>query len=392
MRSDGRGVLVVAGSFDARGGLQRRLDEVARLAAGKGPATVLTWKPGVRWSRERRPDGVDVIRLPALAGWERDRAPAVALANTAVSVALGTTVALLLRRRWHVAFAGGLNPEGLVAGIAARLLSRPFVLRPWLPGPVGNVARLDRSLLAPLTRRLLVAADSVVAETMEMAEELVSAGFEPGRIVLLDAGLELGRFVPPTPESKAAARKELGLAGKGVVVYCGRFDLRQKRLDLLLAAWERAGLAGWQLVLVGDGPDRQAVEDRAGGLPGVVMRPWQEDVLPFLISADVAVLPTHFEGNASALLEALACGVPVVVSATGMYRRLPPPGALVVETVDEWAGALRKVAGDPLLREELGRAGRAWVEARHDTAAGRGRLAALLGYPDGDLPATSRAR
>ena len=382
MHGDGRGLLLVAASFDARGGLQRRLENVAALAADQGPATVLTWRRGLKWSRERRADGVEVIRLPAVAGWERDHGRALALANTAVSVALGTVAALLLRRRWHVAFAGGLNPEGVVAGIAARLLARPFVLRTWLPGPFGNVARLERSPLAPLLRRLLAAASALLAETEEMADELIAAGFDPTRIVILDTGLDLAPFTAPTTEARRAAREELGLAGDGIVVYCGRFDLRQKRLDLLLAAWERADLAGWQLVLVGDGPDRQYLEDRARATPGVLTRPWTDDVSPFLVSADAVVLPTRAEGNAAGLLEALACGLPTVVSATAMYRRLSAPGTLVVDDVDEWAGALRKLAADPGLREELGRAGRQWVESHHDTELARRRLTALLGYPE----------
>jgi len=105
-------------------------------------------------------------------------------------------------------------------------------------------------------------------------------------------------------------------------------------------------------------------------------------VSPFLTSADVVVLPTKVEGNAAALLEALACGLPTVVSATAMYRRLSAPGTLVVDGVDEWAGALRKLAADPGLREELGRAGRQWVKSHHDTELARLRLTALLGYPE----------
>jgi glycosyltransferase involved in cell wall biosynthesis len=65
-----------------------------------------------------------------------------------------------------------------------------------------------------------------------------------------------------------------------------------------------------------------------------------------------------------------------------MYRRLSAPGTLVVDGVDEWAGALQKLASDPGLRAELGRAGRQWAERHHDTRLARRRLTALLGYPE----------
>jgi len=387
LRAEPRGVLLVAATFDARGGLQRRLDGMAALAARHGAATVLTWRRGLRWSRERRPDGVEVIRLPALAGWERDHAPALAFANAAFSVAVGTAAALALRRRWHVAFGGGLNPEGVVAATAARLLGRPFLLRTWLPGSFGNVARLDRSPLAPALRRLLHGATAVVTETPEMGEEVVAAGFDPRRIVLQDVGVSLGRFTPVDAAARQAARRELGLDGDGVVVYCGRFDLRQKRLDLLLEAWQRAELTGWRLVLVGSGPDRTAVERRAAGVDGVVLRDWQEDVVPYLAAADAAVLPTRVEGNAGGVLEALSCGLPMVVSATPMYRRLAPPGTILAGGVDDWVAALRSLAGDRALRARLGKAGRAWIERRHDSDEAAGRLVALLGLEDAVRPA-----
>jgi glycosyltransferase involved in cell wall biosynthesis len=87
------------------------------------------------------------------------------------------------------------------------------------------------------------------------------------------------------------------------------------------------------------------------------------------------------------VLEALSCGLPMVVSATPMYRRLAPPGAILAGGVDEWVAALRSLAGDRALRARLGKAGRAWIERHHDSDEATRRLLALLGLEDAVRPA-----
>jgi glycosyltransferase involved in cell wall biosynthesis len=379
-----RGVLVVAGALDERGGLQLRTVELARHLAVDVPVTLLTWEAGLRRPhRERDEDGLAVVRVPALASWGRDHPATLSRANTAVSVAAGVTAAVALWRRWSAAWCTGLVPEGLTGAVAAGLLGRTFVVDTWLPGPLGNVARLVASPIAGAERRLLARAAAIVAETGEVVGELVGAGFPPERVRVVPWGVDLGRFRPPSPAERRTARTALGIPDdRGVVVYTGRFDLRQKRLDVLLDAWARRPLSGWSLLLAGDGPDAAVVRARAGGVPGVRVLPWQPDVRALLWSADAFCLPTEFETTGLAVVEAMACGLAGVVSATTGYREMAPAGVtLVANEPAAWAAALAALA-DPARRSERGAAARAWAVSRHDLAATLATVRALLGIPE----------
>ena len=153
-------------------------------------------------------------------------------------------------------------------------------------------------------------------------------------------GVDLERFCVPSPEQRRQAHALLHPGGFGTILYAGRFDLRQKQLELLIEAWSEVHAPGWELVLVGDGVDRAAVADlvdRSTGRTRVLG--WFDDVATVLHSADAFVLPTRFENPGYALFEAMACGLPGLVSEIDIYRQLAPDGVeFVPNRVEAWVG------------------------------------------------------
>jgi glycosyltransferase involved in cell wall biosynthesis len=128
-----------------------------------------------------------------------------------------------------------------------------------------------------------------------------------------------------------------------------------------------------RLVLVGDGPERAAVEARARarGLGDAVAfvgpRP---DVAADLAHADVFLLPSETESFGVAALEAMSAGVPVVAYRVGgLPDVIADTGALVAPfDVDAFAGAVAAIASDPDRRRALGAAARARAVAQFDRA------------------------
>jgi len=377
--ADRPGVLIVLGDARGHGGLQMRYRMLAEHMATDGPVTILTWhdRPWPAWQWTER--GILVVAAPAIARWDRDRPRAVETFNFVVALTTGVLGALLLARRWRSAAAGGLHPEGTVAGVAARLLGRPFVVDTWYPGPAGNVARLQRERIRPLVFWVLKGATAFVAGTREIAAELRAAGFPSARIETVRHGVDLGRFTPVPPSARPAARARLGLeVDVPVVAYWGRFDLRSKRLDLLRDAWRAAAVTGWRLVLAGDGPDSERVARFAAEV-GAAVLPWLDDPSWLGAAADVFVLPPDFEETGLAMVEGVAMGLPGIVSATSGYLLEPPTGVLLVPNdVDDWARALRQLTSDDAARRRLGEAGRAWAESTHDFRHSVERMSALL--------------
>ncbi len=147
-----------------------------------------------------------------------------------------------------------------------------------------------------------------------------------------------------------------------------------KRTDDVLAALRRLRELGVDacLCLVGDGPEREAIEQRAYEL-GVVRHTYflgyQEDVAPFYAAFDALILPSANEGTPVSAIEALAGRRPVVATRVGGVPdvvRDEVDGFLVEPgDVDAMAERLARLAADPQLRRRMGEAGRERVLQRY---------------------------
>jgi glycosyltransferase involved in cell wall biosynthesis len=174
---------------------------------------------------------------------------------------------------------------------------------------------------------------------------------------------------PPSSETFAFAAP--------TVITVGRL-VEQKGIDVLLTAWAKvvASLPHWRLALVGDGPLSDKLKEQARGL-GIDHRvDWighVSDPFPLLRGAKLFVMTSRFEGTPNALLEAMACGLPAVVSDAS-----PGPCELIgtgedaagvivpVEDAGATADAILRLARDETLRRHFGLAARERVRV-HDT-------------------------
>lgn len=152
---------------------------------------------------------------------------------------------------------------------------------------------------------------------------------------------------------------------------------------------------GWHLTVIGDGPDRAALEDQAKGLSvDFVGYKSQAEVAEALTKTDVFVLPSFAEGVPVVLMEAMASGVPVVTTQIagvpelvreGAGRLVPPGDATAL------AGALQDTLSDAEHRKAMGQQGRVIVDADFNIAAEAARLSALFcGYHEGTPPKGKR--
>lgn len=130
---------------------------------------------------------------------------------------------------------------------------------------------------------------------------------------------------PVSEEEKRGMREELGVSGRKIILFVGRL-VKVKGVDVLLRAFAQLGRSDAVLVVVGDGPERQNLEKLALSLgisDRVIFTGWRDDASKLVSIADVFVLPSLSEGLPQALLEALAHGVPCIVSDIPQLRGLP---------------------------------------------------------------------
>jgi glycosyltransferase involved in cell wall biosynthesis len=195
-----------------------------------------------------------------------------------------------------------------------------------------------------------------------------SVGVPMAQMTSIPTGIDLTRFVPGDP---LAARAKLALPDRstlGIVATMRAWKGHSFLFDALAAT--REAWNGWQVLVVGGGPDGDVLKayvERAGLADLVRFTGHQEDVVPWLQSLDLFVLPSWGEeGVPQAVMQAMACGVPVVSTPVGAIGEAVDDGitGLFAEprSAASLAERLAKLRDDPGLRARYSAAARAKAE------------------------------
>jgi len=219
-----------------------------------------------------------------------------------------------------------------------------------------------------LDRWLAPRTDAIVVNSRAVQAFYESKGIAPAKLVLIPNGID----PKPAPDAvRANILSEISLpADARVLGFVGRL-WPQKRVRDAIWATEvlRNVMPNLHLVIVGDGPDREALEDyaRKAVLGDRVWFLGNRDDVPRLFGAiDVLLLPSEFEGMSNAVMEAMAAGLPVVAT------NIPGNDELVVDgetgylvpvgDVKTACMCLNRLLEDGVMRDQFGRAGRERIE------------------------------
>lgn len=294
------------------GGADRVLQQVAEFLVRQGGRVTVFTKSLRGVSRQGVVNGVQVRRVFTL------EVPLVRYLSFTASACLGQ---LFRRESGQVICTDQFHLQVPLALLVARLRRMSLVARDCGSGVVGDVQRLLRLPLG--VGRLVLwfgrGADAVISLTGQMSEELRAAGIPSDRVVLIPNGVDCEQFAPVSAERRAELRAQFDFpADRPVVLFAARITA-QKAVDVLLRAWklvhERCPEA--LLVLAGTGALKEELEalSHALGLDDTVrFLGWVETTRPLYQAADLFVLPSWSEGMSNSLLEAMACGLPPVVS------------------------------------------------------------------------------
>ena len=317
--------------------------------------------------------GVPVVRLGEM---RRDISP------LRDSVAVAHLVRLIREMRPHIlhthmAKAGAV---GRLAALASGNARPPVVLHTFH----GHVLRhyfdpVRTTAFRAFERWLARSTSALVAVSPQVRDELVELGIAPAKqFAVVRLGIELAQRVG-SQDGRVEQRRLLGIGSDRFVVgWIGRMT-GVKRTDHVLLAFRELRECGVDafLCLVGDGPDRPAIERRAkelGIMRNTLFLGFQQDVAPFYAAFDALLLPSVSEGTPVSAIEALAAGRPVVATRVGGVPDVVRDGVdgLLAEpgAIEELSDGLERLARDPELRERMGAAGRERVAGRY----GVGRL------------------
>jgi glycosyltransferase involved in cell wall biosynthesis len=245
-------------------------------------------------------------------------------------------------------------PDGVAAARVADELGLPLVItaRGSDINSIGEIAFARQRMLRAADR-----AGALIAVSRALAQRMIELGMPRERTHVIRNGVDTNVFAP---FPRAEARKRLGLREGRWVLGVGNL-VPEKGFDLLIRAV--SALQDTRLLIVGEGPLRRDLVSLARKLAPDRIE-FRDNVpqaeLRFVYSAgDVLALPSLREGWPNVILEAIACGTPVVASAVGGVSEImgnDAVGLLVTgHTVDAWQGALDRALCNGFLSERLRR-------------------------------------
>jgi len=285
---------------------------VPRALAGHGRARALA----AQAARREQFNGIDVLHPRYLV------LPKVGMNIAPLLLAAGArpAVAQLLDEGFDfdVIDAHYYYPDGVAAALLAAHFGKPLAV---------TARGTDVNLIAdhPLPRRWLrwaaTRAAASIGVSAALVERMRALSFDPARLHVLRNGVDLVRF---RPQPAAAAREALDIRGAPVLLTVGNLhEHKGQHLAIAALALLRAQFPGACLLVVGTGPDDKPLRAQAaraglgedavrfvGVVPNAQLARWYS-------AADVLLLCSSREGWPNVLLEAMACGTPVVASAVG---------------------------------------------------------------------------
>jgi len=300
------------------------------------------------------------------------RLEAYALSPALFACGIQATMAGARRSRPDVLHAHWLLPNGFIAAVVARRLGIPLVVS--IPGSDVQVAR-SNPLFRGLARFALRQADLLTANSADLRDALLPLGADLRKFDMIIYGTDPAAL-RPDPTGVAALRAELQISAGEIVVLCVGRMVPKKGFDMLIRALATPALCARPVVgvMVGEGDSKAAWQQLAGELGVTERLRWVGNVPKTAIGryynmADVLAMPSVLrpvDGLNVCVLDAMSCGKPVIgtaVAGNPLAIVHEKTGLLIAEQdAGALAGALARLADDPVLRQRMGAASRTRIE------------------------------
>jgi len=308
------------------GGVQRQADLLAHELVRRGHRVTILSRRVPGDPSEEQDRGVRIRRFfPA-------NIPQRLYSSTMV---LSATLFLLREgRRYDVIHCFRLSVHNLAMAVLRPLFGWRWLAGMSGSGRAGDLAPVPPGLRRALLRSALNRADLLLALSNEMRGEMIAFGLDQDRIRIVPNAVDVAHFAHPGRDYRRTDR----------LLYVGRLA-PEKNLDGLLNALSRLPQPEMTLSIVGDGPLRtplEALADDLGLTQRVTFHGATDDPAAFYRSHDVFVLPSHSEGLSTALLEAMASGMPCVCTPVGGAAEIIRHGANGILAEDTTAEAIAR--------------------------------------------------
>jgi glycosyltransferase involved in cell wall biosynthesis len=262
-------------------------------------------------------------------------------------------------------------PDGYAATLIGERLKIPVVITA-RGTDVNLFSRMP--LIRPLVRKALMRADGVIAVSDALKRRMVELGVEAGKIATIRNGVDREVFYP---RDRMEARRRLKLDPQARVIVTASALVPLKGIDRLVDAMALMRDANAKLYVIGEGPQRAALETRIARYDladrvHLVGFKSQAELAEWYSAADLFCLASHREGCPNVVIEAMACGLPVVAADVGGVGELvsrPDYGrAILIPTAENFAAEIEAALEARWSREEIAKSScaRSWSDVAHD--------------------------
>lgn len=338
------------------GGLEKKVFNLARSLCACGYCiTVITSRFSRAWPQEElNACGMRIIRLPS---------PRIKIVGACIYLAALSLYLWRHRSTFAIIHSFQVGYSSSCAVMAGHLLERKTVLTLSSSGPGGDVCRHRRTWWGRFFLHCCFRASCIITLHDKMRNE-ITAYYPVKNIQVIPNGVDMAVY-RPCP-GRQALRLQLGIAPDDrLILYAGRFS-PEKGLDFLLKGFSTLQpCQAVKLWLFGEGPERSKLASLIKELDlqaMVQLRDTTDTISDMLQAADLFIMPSQFEGMSNALLEAMACGVPVIATDVPGNRELIEHGTTgLLVPFGDTAGLGRAINN---LLENPGLAGRLSENAR----------------------------
>jgi len=299
-----------------------------------------------------------------------------------------------LRNRYDLIFVSGYRIIGVTASIIGKLLRKPVVLKADSQGEMSGdffesglkkFGISHKSLLFRLflgfRNAILKKADAFSAISPEIASEFSSNGIPLNQIHLIPNSVDINNFKTVEPGQKVLIREKLNLPqSKTIAIYTGRL-VSYKGLPLLLRVWNDIRRKHENVLLILAGTGGLDIHNCENELRSYVKSEGMEEqvlftgvirnVPEYLQASDLFIFPTEDDAFPSSIVEAMACGLPVIATPVGAIKNIitdRETGLLIQPgNAEQLFQALNVMLSDHALASRFGIAARKAVRELYST-------------------------
>ncbi len=253
--------------------------------------------------------------------------------------------------------------HSIVALFFKRFYKKRVIIKVAATGPLSDFASLKNIFLGKIILKIIRNADRIVTVCSQSKQEAIGEGIPHSSVIQIPNGVDTHCFKPVLSDTKS----------RNNIIFVGRLD-SMKGVDVLIEAFKKLWDEGLHahLDIVGDGPEKNSLQymvEMMGINDGVSFYGEVQNVMKFMQKADLFVLPSLSEGLSNVILEAMACGLPVVATRVGGNTDLIQDGinGILVDSLsqEQLKGAIKELLEDTVLAGKLAAEARRAVEKKY---------------------------